>query len=365
MLGQRFRPKMTDGRQQDSPVQNALAFDLDGALAPHSGLDAVDLFAGIGGLSAGFRDVGFSMTGVDSEPIAKVVYETARMGVGVTLDLGKDQYDRQTPVVLGGPPCRPWSAVNQQRRRSAHEDHVLLDRFIDNVISIAPAVALMENVPALGSDPIYASGLARLRNAGYDVARSIVRYSDFGAATRRKRLFTVAVRSTRVGASRFFELLEKERHAPLTVREAIGWLRDTPRGAVSDHDWSELQSIGNYRHLYVSGKYGWTKLNYEQPAPSFGSVSKTYILHPEAGDGGFPERVLSVREVLAIMGFDLTVSFPAGSPRAKRYQMTANAVSPAMSRAAARAIRQLLTGEQYHRSPVTSVTSAVATSPVA
>jgi site-specific DNA-cytosine methylase len=46
------------------------------------------------------------------------------------------------------------------------------------------------------------------------------------------------------------------------------------------------------------------------------------------------------------MGFSLTTAFPGGTPRAKRYQMAANAVSPQVSRAAARAIYQLLTGSE-------------------
>jgi site-specific DNA-cytosine methylase len=327
------------------PESAQRVLSLEEGLACGVALEALDLFSGIGGLSSGFRETGFTMTGVDSEPVAKIVYESAKIGHGVTVDLGIEPYVQMVPVVLGGPPCRPWSAVNQQRRRAAHDDHILFDRFIDNVMAIMPVVALLENVPALGSDPIYASGMARLRAAGYDVDRAIIQYSMFGAATRRKRLFTVAVHSTRVGARRFFELLQQQRRPALTVRDAIHWLRDKQRSEVPDHEWSELQSIGNYRHLYKSGKYGWAKLRYDEAAPSFGSVAKTYILHPEAGDNGFPERVLSVREVLSIQGFDSTTSFPPDTPRAKRYQMAANAVSPQVSRASARAIRELLTGE--------------------
>lgn len=326
-------------------VQVVLPFHVDEALAPSASLQALDLFAGIGGLSIGFRENGFAMTGVDSEPVAKAVYETAGIGVGVTMDLGSDEHICSVPVVLGGPPCRPWSIVNQQRRRGAHDDHVLFNRFIGNVIAIAPAVALMENVPALAADPIYADGVARLRGAGYSVDRAILQYSDFGASTRRRRLFTAAIRGTQTGARRFFELLEYERKPARTVRDAIFWLRDLDRNAIRDHDWSELRSIDNYRHLYASGKYGWAKLRYDEASPSFGSVSKTYILHPEAGDLGFSERVLSVREVLNIMGFDESTAFPEGTPRTKRYQMAANAVAPEVSRAAARVIKCLLTGE--------------------
>jgi DNA (cytosine-5)-methyltransferase 1 len=307
-------------------------------------LTALDLFAGIGGLSAGFREAGFTVTGVDKEPVAKLVFESAAFGRGVTWDLSREIYVQQASIVLGGPPCRPWSAVNQQRRRTAHDDHGLLEQFFRNALEVRPAVILLENVPALGSDSSYLAGVALLRAEGYDTARAIIRYNEFGAATRRKRLFTLAVRNGYFGAKTFFKLLEARKQAAQTVGQAIRWLRDKSRGEVADHDWSELLSIGNYRHLYASGKYGWKKLSYEEPAPSFGSVAKTYILHPEAGVGSYPERVLSVREVMTIRGFDLTVAFPAGTSRSKRYQMVANTVSPLVSREMAVLVRQLLAG---------------------
>jgi site-specific DNA-cytosine methylase len=86
-------------------------------------------------------------------------------------------------------------------------------------------------------------------------------------------------------------------------------------------------------------------LDYDSPAPSFGSVAKTYILHPDAGVEGYPERVLSVREVLAIMGFSDSVRFPEGTARAKRYQMVANSVSPQVSRAVALTTLAVLRGQ--------------------
>ncbi len=130
----------------------------------------------------------------------------------------------------------------------------------------------------------------------------------------------------------------------MTVRDAIFRFRDLERNAIPDHEWSELQTIHKYRERYTSGQYGWRKLEYDQPAPSFGSVAKTYILHPEAGIDGFPERVLSVREVMAIMGFSDAVRFPDGVSRTKRYQMVANSVSPQVSRAIAATVIEVLTG---------------------
>lgn len=331
-----------------NPEQSQLPFETP---LFHQSLSVLDLFAGLGGLSLGFSNMGFEVTGVDREPTAEGVFQTNQIGAFVRKDLATDMQLSNPAVVVGGPPCRPWSAVNMQRRGAAHGDYELLDRFLQHLLEIRPSVFLMENVPPLISDPQYEIFQRQMRWAGYSIASAPVRYSDFGAATARRRLFTVGFRdSITWSAEEFFRRLNLRRRPAQTVRESIEWLRDEPRGSIPDHDWSELRTIEKYRDRYESGRFGWRQLGWDQPAPSFGSVSKTYILHPSAGEGGFPLRVLSVREVLSLMGFERGFRFPQDTARSKRYLMIANAVSPVIARECARTIREMLTGE-IARSP--------------
>ena len=296
-----------------------------------SSLNVLDLFTGLGGLAAGFREAGFSVVGVDADEVSEAVYRLDSLGEFRKADLSSEMVINDAAVVIGGPPCRPWSNVNQHRRKLEHEEHALLDRFFDHIAEIEPEVFLMENVLALKSDDLYKRRVKELRQTGYSVQARILSYSDYGAATSRKRLFTVGVKNSATGADTFFESLAARTAPAETVRSAIFWARDLPRDAVPDHDWSVLETIWKYDERYRTGRYGWMRLKYDKPAPSFGSIAKTYILHPEAGENDFPMRVLSVRETMSIMGFARTFRFPERTARAKRYLMVANAVSPIVS----------------------------------
>lgn len=321
---------------------------------PPRSLEVLDLFAGIGGMSIGFRDDQFAVVGVDNDEMSARVFHENQIGQHVLKDLGEEDEIRPVPVVVGGPPCRPWSTVNLQKRGAFHEDHALLARFFDHVIEIQPRLFIMENVLPLKSDPAYERWVRELEFRGYSVGSQILRYSDFGAATKRRRLFTVGLRNSAYWSWRhFFRALDTERRLQLsevgepcpTVHDAIGWLKNKSRGEVADHEWSQLETIDRYRELYETGKYGWARLVWGERAPSFGSVAKTYILHPDSWVGGNAPRVLSVREVLSIMGFERDFLFPENASLTQRYRMAANAVSPVVSRVVARAARKMLTGE--------------------
>ena len=117
----------------------------------------------------------------------------------------------------------------------------LLKTFLDHLSDISPALFLMENVPPIRNDPEYKRLLEETRNNRYSVDTRIIKYSDFGAATSRRRLFTFGIRDGGGwGAGVFFERLDAERAAGTTVRDAIAWLCGRSHRYVLDHEWSPV-----------------------------------------------------------------------------------------------------------------------------
>lgn len=303
------------------------------------------MFCGAGGMSSGFKLAGFSVVGVDKSEHAKRTFELNDHGTFKLMDLGKDIFTGNFDLVAGGPPCKPWSAVNQQNRRSAHDDYGLVDSFFKHVIANDPDAFLLENVLPLKSDEIMEKWVESMTRRKFSVETLNVRYSDYGAATRRRRLL---VFGTKMGeASEFVRLLKRRRRANSTVRRRIEYLKKAKRD-VRDHEWPKLNTISSYGPMYRSGKYGWCILPWDDAAPSFGNVMKTYVLHPDSNNGG-PRRVISVKEASLIMGFPRKFRFPQDIGMTPRYQMVADMVSPVFARAAARTIKSLLSNDTGKR----------------
>lgn len=298
----------------------------------------LDLFCGMGGLSLGFKDEGFDVAGFDKDRHAVATY-SAMVGPAVKADLATFVPEDAATCIVGGPPCRPWSPINLQRRGGLHGDYRLVRAFDGIVLSKRPQVFVLENVPLLKGDTTYQDLVTALR-AAYDVEEAVVSYADWGAATKRRRLFVIGVRDDLgVKADAVLAALDAQRTNPTTVRQAIERI-DQGGARVDDHDWPEYRTIAKYEHKYVTHQYGWYRLVWDEPAPSFGNVAKTYTLHPEDRNGSGP-RVVSPREVMALLGFGADFHFPLDMPRGAKYRMVADAVSPRFSRALAASIRQV------------------------
>lgn len=161
--------------------------------APASDAPCVmDLFAGCGGLGLGFEAAGFNTHGYEMKPAAARTY-AANLHGGcdqVKLDVGEP--DRQADVVIGGPPCQPFSQIGYQRGHRDLRDGFPV--FLDAVARVRPKVAVIENVRGLlfrNKDYLIAA-CRELERFGYQVDARLLNARDYGTPQNRERVVIVA-----------------------------------------------------------------------------------------------------------------------------------------------------------------------------
>lgn len=141
-----------------------------------------DLFCGAGLFSAGFKQAGFKIAfGIDSDKNAcKTFAYNFPNAQTENEDIITFENFPEVDILIGSPPCKDFSVGNNSRGF----DYGLVDRFLEIVKKMNPRYWVMENVPAMGQTLIFhASRRFKFPNI------QIMKGSDYGAATVRKRFF--------------------------------------------------------------------------------------------------------------------------------------------------------------------------------
>lgn len=172
----------------------------------NSGLTVVDLFAGAGGLSEGFRQAGFSvLAGSDNDPDAAATYALnfpdAQVVVGdIRAPAIKEQIldaARSARVLVGGPPCQAFSQVRNHSRLIEDPRNALYGEFVDVLRQTLPMAFVMENVTGMDQMGVREQIAGDLALDGeYTVLPQVVDAADFGVPQTRKRLLFVGVRAS-------------------------------------------------------------------------------------------------------------------------------------------------------------------------
>ena len=74
----------------------------------------VDLFAGCGGLSLGFEANGYKTIGYEMDEHASNTYNQNLIGECFTEKLTVESKYPKADIVIGGPPCQPFSVGGKQ-----------------------------------------------------------------------------------------------------------------------------------------------------------------------------------------------------------------------------------------------------------
>lgn len=349
-------------------------------------LTAIDVFAGCGGSSVGFRRAGFGIVAaLDNDPTAAASYEM-NLAVAPLVSDVRDVSGRrlmrragvrkgELTVLIGCPPCQGFATHRRSDQPGRDPRNRLLAEYVRLVDEIHPHYVVFENVPGLASG----SASWRLRDAlrtltrlGYAIAYDVVDAADFGTPQCRKRLLVVGTRDYDTielpqpthGGPGSKDVRAGLRRPWLTVRDVI---EDLPRLSAgqtagtdklhaarrhSERNLARLRAIphdGGSRdalpdplvlecHRTHDGHYDvYGRMYWDRPAPTLTSgctnITRGRFAHPAQ------DRAITVREALLLQGFPKYARV-AGGIEDQSLQV-GNAVPPPLSAAAARLVAAL------------------------
>ena len=175
----------------------------------------LDLFAGCGGLSLGFEAAGYSTIGYEKDMAACETYNRNLTGPCCNATLVKGFDYPPADIVIGGPPCQPFSKFGFGYQKGNKDTRDGFPIFIDAIRRIRPKIFLFENVRGL----LYSKGyfgviLTELHQLGYAIDYQLLNAANYGVPQTRERLFVVGHQSE----YRF----PQPSHEKVTVRDAIG-----------------------------------------------------------------------------------------------------------------------------------------------
>lgn len=303
---------------------------------------AVDLFAGCGGLSLGFRKAAFGVVaGFDNWDPALDIYNKNLDHPAFKLDLGDVQasiqrlkpYMEDVDLIVGGPPCQDFSSAGKRVEADRAD---LTEKFAEIVCALAPTTFVMENVERAQSARAFRNAVTTLSRAGYGITEVVLDAAFCGVPQKRKRLFTIGMLGERDGF--LLPLLESRQSAkPMTLRDYFG---------------DRLGLDNYYRHPRSYARRG--VFSVDEPSPTIRGVNRPippgYPGHPGDAvpvDSGV--RPLTTAERAQIQTFP--EGFYFGRSKTAAEQMIGNAVPVELSAFVARALADYMRAGRSNESP--------------
>ncbi len=329
--------------------------------------DHIDLFAGIGGLRAGFDALGGRCVwAAERDPFARATYEANHPGPHRWAHDVAAVPEEEVPahdVLLAGFPCQPFSTAGVSKANSMGRRHGFLDAsrgtlFFDVARIIAhrrPALFVLENVRNLrahdGGRTFRVIYQTLAEDLGYQVNVHLINARHWVPQSR-ERLFIVGAREG--AAFRFDDLFVPPLSGPQPTLGAVLNPQDGSEAAEPPYTegpdaavaarytlrpatWKALRGHAE-RHAEQGNGFGFGLVG---PADVARTLSARY--HKDGAEilvrqEGRPPRRLTPRECARLQGFDRP-----GAPRfripvsdTQAYQQFGNAVAPPVSIALAR-----------------------------
>ena len=164
---------------------------LDPSNASSSGLVVIDLFAGTGGLALGFEAAGFQTIGYEKDPDAVATYNKNLHGKCHEKFLDNSTVYPEADIVIGGPPCQPFSVGGKQMGLRDSRDG--FPAFIHAIETLKPKIWMFENVRGmLYRNKEYLIEISdSLHKLGYSIEMKILKAVEYNVPQNRERLIVV------------------------------------------------------------------------------------------------------------------------------------------------------------------------------
>lgn len=188
-------------------------------------MNAVDLFAGCGGLSLGFQNAGINIKAAfEFWDVAANCYEknfnhpVHRVDLSDTETAIKLIKSYSPDIIIGGPPCQDFSFAGKRIEASRAS---LTGSYADIICSIKPKYFVMENVDRAAKSNAYSEARKKYKENGYGLTEVILDASKCGVPQKRKRFFCIGIRDGSNDAVKKI-INNKMSKEPTTLRDYYG-----------------------------------------------------------------------------------------------------------------------------------------------
>ncbi len=297
----------------------------------------LDLFAGCGGLALGFEAAGFATVGFEMDPDACATYNANLRGrcQQTFLRPGAELVaDRTVDLIIGGPPCQPFSVIGSQHGRKDSRDG--FPAFISAMSRYQPKLAIFENVRGmLYRNRAYFDAIcAQMRELDYAVSWRLMNAVDYGVPQNRERVVVVAHR--------------KEWTFPAPIRSSVSFTVGDAFEDLASPPESEARFLTASMDRYVATYEAKSKcvnprdLKIDRSSRTVTcrnlAAATADMLRVTTPDGR--RRMLTEREGARLQSFPDWFQFTGPTP--KRFEQIGNAVAPLFAKALAKAALQSL-----------------------